>query len=243
MAIDEMTSSKNQLLQLFSDEDLANLLSKCELVQLEFNEVLIKPNCEIEYIYFPIESIISWLQPLDKQVGLVVALIGNEGMLSISPLLGVNTTYCQAVVQKAGSALRISVTHLISMFETQQALNNILRRYIFVVLSQVMQMAGCVRFHLIEQRLARIILMIKDRANSTEYQITQKSLANMLGVRRVSISEAAAVLQRKNLISYNRGHVNIHDISGLEALTCNCYNKDKEIYQKLLNAIPNILTD
>ncbi len=104
-------------------------------------------------------------------------------------------------------------------------------------------MAGCVRFHLIEQRLARILLMIKDRANSTEYQITQKSLANMLGVIRVSISEAAAVLQRKNLISYNRGHVNIHDIPGLEALTCNCYNKDKGIYQKLLNAIPNILTD
>lgn len=228
-------STKNQILKLFSSEHLAQFLAECKLVELKLGEILTKPNDEIEYIYFPIESIIAWIQPVDKEVGMVVALIGNEGMLSISPLLGVNTTSCRAIVQKEGSAIRIGAPNLLILLEKFPEMDSILRRYIHIVFSQVMQMAACTRFHIIEQRLAKILLMLKDRGDSTEFQITQKSLASMLGVRRVGISEAAGVLQRKNLISYKRGSVSIHDIQELEDLACNCYSKDKELYKHFID--------
>jgi len=227
-------SVENRLLAALPRKDRQHLLSGCEPIDLVFGNVLCELGEAIPYVYFPTNSIISLVMPIDGDRELKVGLIGNEGMLGIPIMLRVNVAPFHAIVQGAGPALRIAAPLFLSELEQSPALQQHLNRYIYVLMSQLAQTVACNRFHVVEERLARLLLMIHDRAHSEKFHITQESLAQMLGVRRVGVTKAASLLQKKNLISYSRGDINIHDIIGLEAASCSCYQADKESYNRTL---------
>lgn len=226
----------NHLLADLPNEEFDTLITECELVQLAYTEVLTNRDDPIDYVYFPIDSIISLVAPIEESRGMEVTMIGNEGMLGITLMLGVNNAPFSALVQKAGSAIRITAPSFLNILEDSSTLKENLNRYLCVSFSQLVQAAICNRFHFVEERLARLLLMIRDRAHSKSFYITQDLLARMLGVRRVGVTKAALALQHKNLIGYTRGYVVIHDIDGLEDEACACYRTDKETYNRMLNA-------
>jgi CRP-like cAMP-binding protein len=204
------------------------------LINLLFAETLSNPGEPIRYVYFPTESVISLAIPIDGDIGLEVELIGNEGMLGIPLMPGVDVSPFQALVQVPGSALRITAQWFLLQLERSPALQKRLKRYLYVSIRQLAQTAACNRFHVVEERLARLLLMTRDRAHSDEFRITHELLADMLGVRRVGVTKAAGALQKKQLISYHRGNVRIHDIAGLQAASCGCYQADKETYDRVM---------
>lgn len=226
----------NGLLNCLPENIRNQFIDDCELVNLKQNEVMGNPGDHIAYIYFPIEGIISWEKKIADSPFLVMTLIGNEGMLCISLMLGVDITPCRAVVQKTGCAFRISKVNFMLQLEQNPLLNALLKRYVFVTYSQLLQTANCNLFHVLEKRLARLLLMFQDKSQSSELHITQEWLAQMLGVRRVGVTKAASSLQRKNLISYSRGDLIIINSTGLKAASCACFQTDKEIYEKIILA-------
>jgi CRP-like cAMP-binding protein len=226
---------ENRLLAALPCKDRQHLVSGCEPVDLVHGNVICELGEIIPYVYFPINSFISLMMPIDSDRELKVGLIGNEGMLGIPIMLRVNVAPFHAMVQGAGSALRIAAPLFLHKLEQSPALQQHMNRYIYVLMSQLAQTAACNRFHVVEERLARLLLMIHDRAHSEKFHITQESLAQMLGVRRVGVTKAASLLQKKNLISYSRGDINIRNIIGLEAASCRCYQADKESYNRTLH--------
>ena len=234
--LNQATLGSNRLLNCLPENIRTPFIDDCELVKLKQNEVIGNPGDRINYIYFPIESIISWEKKITDSPYLVISLIGNEGMLCISLMLGVDTTPCRAVVQKAGCALRISAANFMHQLEHNPTLNALLKRYVFVTYCQLLQTTACNLFHVLEKRLARLLLMFQDKSQSNELHITQELLAQMLGVRRVGVTKAAGTLQRKNLISYSRGDLIIHDSTGLKAASCSCFQADIEIYEHIIFA-------
>lgn len=230
----QAVSTTNRLLDVLTSEDRQHLMAHCEMVRLVLADVLSNPGDPIRHVYFPINSVISLVKPIDGGGNLEVGLIGNEGMLGITLMLGVDVTPFRALVQGAGAALRITAPAFLREIEQSRGLQRELQRYLYVSFSQLMQTAVCNRFHLIEERLARLLLMIRDRVHAMEFHITQELLAQMLGVRRVGVTKAACSLQEKKLISYSRGDVRIHNIIGLEAISCACYRADKETYDRIL---------
>lgn len=229
-----MTTQANRLLAALPCKDREQLLANCEQVELFFAEVLYRSGEVIPHIYFPIGCIISLVAPIDDSANLEVGLVGNEGMLGITTMLGVGVAPFQALVQGAGLALRITVPLFLHQLEQSPGLRRMLNRYLYVMMSQIAQTAACTRFHLVEERLARWLLMTQDRAHSDHLYITHIFLAYVLGVRRVGITKAANSLLKKNLISYQRGAITILDRVGLEAASCGCYLADKEIYEFIL---------
>jgi CRP-like cAMP-binding protein len=227
----------NRLLNLLTDNQRKKILDNCELIDLNLGDVLGKPGDIVSYAYFPVEGIISCEKQIAGSPSLLVNLIGNEGMLCTGLVLGVNTSPYGAIVQKAGVALRISASALIHQIKQMPQLDAILKRYAYVRYNQVLQLATCNLFHLLENRLARLLLMFQDRAQSDELHITQEQLAEMLGVRRVGVTKAAGSLQRQNLISYSRGNVIIHDLEGLKTMACECYQTDKKNYESIMQAL------
>lgn len=224
----------NLLLAGLPKKDYRHFLIRCEHVELVTADVLCLAGDQIHYVYFPITSIISLMKPVDTYRDLEAGMIGNEGILGSTLLLGVDTVPFRAVVQKTGSALRMKKQMFMSELELSFALQRKLKLYLYVLFSQQVQTAACNRFHMVEERLARLLLMIRDRAYSQSFHVTQESLALMLGVRRVGVTIAAGSLQHKNLISYNRGDLKIHDNAGLEAVSCSCYQTDKDTYTQIL---------
>ncbi len=225
----------NLLLAALPSKDRQHFLSSCEQVELVFEDVLYEPRDVIRHVYFPTDSFISLVKPIDDGPGLEVGLIGNEGMYGIPIALGVDISTYHSIVQGAGPTLRITTTSFLRELEQSPALLSKIQRYIYVTMKQLAQTAACNRFHLVEQRLARWLLMTKDRAHADEFQITHEFLAKMLGVRRVGVTKAAGALQKKKLISYSRGAMKIHDITGLEAASCSCYRTDKDTYDHILH--------
>ena len=224
----------NYLLAALPSNDFERLLTKCEEVELFFSEVLYYSGEFISHIYFPIGSIISLVTSVDKDANLEMGLVGNEGMLGVTTILGIENAPFQALVQGTGLALRIPVHSFLLELKQSAALQQALNHYIYVLMRQLAQTAACNRFHVVEARLARWLLMMQDRANSDHLNITHVFLAYMLGVRRVGITQAANSLLNKNLISYKRGAITILDRVGLEAVSCSCYLADKEIYEHIL---------
>ncbi|WP_394753268.1 Crp/Fnr family transcriptional regulator [Crenothrix sp.] len=227
-------STHNHLLASLPSHDRNRLLANCEPIELAFSEVLCRADELISHVYFPTGSFISVVTPIDGRANLEVGLIGNEGMLGITLLLGVNIVPFYSVVQGAGSALRMTTALFLRELEQSPALETVLKRYLYVSMKQLAQTAACTRFHLLEARLARWLLMTQDRAQSDHLHVTHVFLAYILGVRRVGITKAANSLLKKNLISYQRGDLVIRDRVGLEAASCGCYRADKEIYERIL---------
>jgi CRP-like cAMP-binding protein len=235
----EHGSAENRLLAALPGKDRRHFLSGCEQVELVFGNILCEPGAIIRHVYFPTDSVISLVTPIDGHSSLEVALVGSEGMVGVPLMLGVDVSPLLAVVQGSGSgsgtAWRMDAERFQGELKYSVALQQELSRYIYVLMSQLAQTAACTRFHVVEERLARWLLMTRDRAHSEEFHLTHEFLAHMLGVRRVGVTKAAGSLQKKKLISYSRGDVRIHDVAGLEAASCGCYRADKETYDHILH--------
>ena len=224
----------NRLLEALPDGDLRRMLAGCETVELEFADVLYAPRERLTHVYFPTSSFISLVMPVDDSDSLEVGLIGNEGMFGIPLALGVDMALVRAVVQGAGSALRMDAASFCRELGRSPALQREIDRYVFVQLSQLAQTAACTRFHVVEARLARWLLMTQDRAHADAFHITQEFLAFMLGVRRVGVTKAASSLQKRKLIHYSRGNITVLDRRGLKAASCGCYKADRDSYDRIL---------
>ncbi len=226
---------ENRLLAALPGKDRRHLLAGCEQVELGFGAILCEPGQTIRHVYFPTDSFVSLVTPTDGHSSLEVALVGSEGMCGIPLMLGVDVSPLHAVVQGSGPAWRMDAERFRSELKHSTALRQHLNRYIYVLISQLAQTAACTRFHVVEERLARWLMMTRDRAHSDAFHITHELLAQVLGVRRVGVTKAAGALQRKELISYSRGDVRIRDIGGLDAASCTCYRTDKETYEHILH--------
>ncbi|HSH72316.1 MAG TPA: Crp/Fnr family transcriptional regulator [Methylophilaceae bacterium] len=224
----------NTLIDSLPSKDRQHLIAGCEQVELVFGEVIYHPGEKIRHVYFPTDSFISLVMPIQGGASLEVGLVGNEGMYGVPIILGVDISPFQSVIQGAGPAMRMDVPAFLRELDQNAALLRKLKRYTYVKMRQLAQTAACNRFHLVEQRLARWLLMTHDRAHSDEFNITQAFLSQMLGVRRVGVTKAAGSLQNKKLISYTRGAMKIHDVIGLEAESCSCYRADKENYAHIM---------
>jgi CRP-like cAMP-binding protein len=234
VATTNRASDDNLLLAALSPEDRVRLTGNQPPVDLAFSETLSEPGDRVRHVYFPLDAFISLITPGKARAQLEIGLIGNEGMLGVPLLLGVNVSPLRALVQGAGRAWRVDAATFLRELEGNASIRTALNRYLYVVLAQLMQAATCTRFHLVEARLARWLLMTRDRAHSSQFRVTHEFLAYMLGVRRVGVTSAASALQRRKLIRYTRGHVTILDVRGLERGACECYAIDKKIYARIL---------
>jgi CRP-like cAMP-binding protein len=213
----------NRLLATLPKNEYQRLLPQLEHVALPFAEVIYEPGASIRHVYFPNDSIVSLLAEVADRATLEVGIVGNEGMAGISVFMGVNTSRNRAVVQGAGTALRMKSAALRKETSRVGSLHRLLHRYSHSLLTQASQSAACNRFHRVNARLARWLLMTHDRLGTDEFRVTQEFMSNMLGVRREGVTGAAGILQRDQLISYSRGLVRILDRARLEAVSCNCY--------------------
>jgi CRP-like cAMP-binding protein len=220
----------NLLLAALPAADRRRLLVGREPVDLVVTTTLVEVGDTTRYAFFPLDSVVSLLAPLDGSTQLEVGLAGNEGMVGTELTLGVRIAPLRALVQGAGSAWKVDAATLVRELARSPALRRVLHRYVYVSLSQIAQTAACTRFHFVEPRLARWLLMTRDRAHSDSFRITHEWLAYMLGVRRVGVTRAASALQRRDLIHYTRGRLEILDVEGLEAAACGCYAAAKATY-------------
>lgn len=224
----------NSLLEALPQKDRRHFLAGCETVELVLSEVLCEPGESVRHVYFPTDSYISLVKPIDGHFGLEVALVGYEGMHGIALALGVDISQSHVLVQGAGHALRMAAAPFRRELRLSPALQKLLNRYIYVCLCQLEQTAACTRFHVVEARLARWLLMTHDRTFSDELHITHEFLAFMLGVRRVGITKAAGSLQKRKLIRYSRGIITVLDRRGLETASCDCYWADRTTYDHVM---------
>jgi CRP-like cAMP-binding protein len=226
---------KNLLLAALPADDRLHLLARCERVELIFADVLYEPGQRIHHVFFPTAGFVSLITPIDGHAGLEIGLVGGEGMVGMPVVLGVEVSNLHALVQGTGTAWRMETAPFVRELKRSSALQRELNRYLYVVLAQLAQTAACTRFHIVEARLARWLLMTRDRAHSNDFHITHELLAYVLGVRRSGITQAASSLQDLKLINYNRGNIKITDGRGLEAAACGCYEVDRRMYASVLN--------
>jgi CRP-like cAMP-binding protein len=224
----------NHLVNLLAQDARLLLLQHCEGVELEFGTVLCEPNRPYRYLYFPLSGFISLVTKLAGHKPLEMGLIGNEGVLGATVVLGVNMAPTQAVVQGKGTAWRIEISALQQVLQQCPQLQHILQQYLFVLMIQLSQSAACAHFHELEHRLARWLLMSHDRAHSNEFHLTHQFLADMLGVRRSGVSVAAGMLQQQQLICYTRGMINILNRHALKKTACECYQAELDDYRSIL---------
>jgi CRP-like cAMP-binding protein len=228
----KQVSVPNRLLAALSRNEYRKLLPFLEPVTLPFAEVLYEPHALIQHVYFPNDCLISLLTSVDAHRAAEVGLVGCEGMIGVPVVLGMSVSPFRAVVQGGGTAMRIKAEDLRRECGKSSTLQRELFRFTHLLMTQVAQTAACNRFHVVPQRMARWLLMTRDRVNANEFRITHEFLALMLGVRRVGVTVAASGLQKRKLIRYSRGNMTILDHKGLAAASCECYKTVKDIYAK-----------
>ena len=227
--------SSNRLLDMLPRKDRERIVAGCEEVALTFSERISSPGAAIDHVHFPTGGFISILTSIPDGGQLEVALVGHEGMVGIPLVMGAGYSQSHAMVQGAGPALRMSTARFRREMSESPVFRKTLGNYLYARFGQLARAAGCNRFHLVEARLARWLLMTSDRAQSGTFNITHGFLASMLGVRRVGVTTAASALKRMKLIRYQRGSLEILDRDGLERVACGCYRADLETYAKALN--------
>jgi len=225
---------KNRLLSGLSPEDLAHLIQHLEPVTLPKKQVLYEVGAPLEHIYFIEEGLASVLTMMEDGASSEVGMVGPEGLIGVSALLGGKSSAQHVVMQLPGKGHHIPANRCKSVFDQSPRVRSVLLRFIEDLLNLSSQTAGCNRLHSVEQRSARWLLMASDRVGSNVLPLTQEFLAAMLGVRRSGVSEAASELQRSGLIRYRRGEITIIDRAGLEKTACECYALDRQRIQGLL---------
>ena len=214
----------NSLLAALPGKNYQHLLSGLEPVELKFGDVLYEAGQKIRYVYFPGNSLVSLLTVVEGHMALEVGMVGREGMVGLPLALGADVSQVRALVQGAGTALRMESARFSREIRKNPQLQQGVHRYANALMAQVSQTAACNRFHVVVARLARWLLMTRDRVRSGEFRLTHEFLAHMLGVRRVGVTTAARTLHARKLIEYSRGQIRILDHKGLEAAACECYS-------------------
>lgn len=227
-------SAGNLLVAALRRKDRLQFIAGCEVIDLVRSAVLCEAGDRIRHVYFPTDGFISLVAALDGSNRLEVGLIGFEGMVGTPLVLGIAMSPVKALVQGVGSSLRMNAATFRRELAKRPAFQKTLHRYLCVRMTQLANAAACNRFHVVEARLARWLLMTHDRARSDAFHITHEVLAPILGVRRVGVTNAANSLQKLRLISYSRGNVTILDRLGLMAASCGCYQADLDIYRSFL---------
>ena len=228
------TPKQNHLLNALPAGDYERIASHLELVPMKLGEVLYESGVQLRYVYFPTTSILSLLYVMEDGSSAEIAIVGNEGILGISLFMGGETTPSRAVVQSAGHAFRLKAALLKNEFGRFGPTMHLLLRYTQALITQMAQTAVCNRHHSVDQQLCRWLLLSLDRLQTNELSMTQELIANMLGVRREGVTEAAGKLQDAGLISYQRGRITVLDRPGLEARSCECYQVVKKEFDRLL---------
>lgn len=223
----------NRLIEGLPRRERNRILKRCEPVDMPLGSILCEADQFLTHAYFPLTGFISLVEKVDGHPPLEMGLIGDEGMLGASLALDIDSAPLQGVVQGSGSALRITAPQLRDELRNSPFLLRTLNRYLYVMMAQLSQSAACTRFHEVEARLGRWLLMTHDRAHADHFHLTHKFLADMLGVQRSAVTIAAGALQRRDLIRYSRGEITVLDRGGLEAVSCECYRAVVEDYTEL----------
>jgi CRP-like cAMP-binding protein len=232
------TPRQNHLLAALPAADFARLSPHLELVPMALGEALYESGGLLQHVYFPTTSIVSLLYVMEDGASAEIAIVGNEGILGISLFMGGETTPSRAVVQSAGYGYRLKAQLLKQEFNRAGPVMHLLLRYTQALITQMAQTAVCNRHHSVEQQLCRWLLLSLDRLSSDELSMTQELIANMLGVRREGVTEAAGKLQRAGLIRYSRGRITVLDRPALAKEACECYGVVKKEFDRLLSDIP-----
>jgi CRP-like cAMP-binding protein len=230
----KVLKDRNYLFHSIPNNDWEKLLPHIEAVDLPLGKVLYEPGTKMSHLYFPSTAIISLLYALENGSSAEIAVVGNEGAVGISIFMGGESTTSRAVVQSAGRGYRIKSSLILAEFNHSGPIMHLLLRYTQALITQMSQTAVCNRHHSLDQQFCRWLLLSLDRLSSNELVMTQELIANMLGVRREGVTEAALKVQKAGLIKYARGHITILDRAGLEHRTCECYQVVKTEYERLL---------
>jgi CRP-like cAMP-binding protein len=230
--------NQNRLLAALPAAEFERLAPHLELVAMPLGEALYESGGELHHVYFPTTSIVSLLYVLEDGASAEIAVVGFEGILGISLFMGGNTTPSRAVVRSAGYGYRLKAELLQQEFNRAGPVLRLLLRYTQALITQMTQTAVCNRHHSVEQQLCCALLLGLDRLSSNSLTMTQELIANMLGVRREGVTEAAGNLQRAGLIRYSRGHIDVLNRPGLEKAVCECYGVVKLEFDRLLSDIP-----
>jgi CRP-like cAMP-binding protein len=226
--------TRNKLLSSLPDFERANWLPQLKRVGLPLGKVLYESGSNLTHVYFPTTSIVSLLYVMENGASAEIAVVGNEGIVGVPLFMGGSSTPSRAVVQSAGEGLRLKANVLMQEFNRVGPILHLLLRYTQALITQMSQTAACNRHHSLDQQLCRWLLLSLDRLDSNQLVMTQQLIANMLGVRRGGVTQAAGDLQRAGLIDYQRGRITVLDRSGLERRSCECYAVVKAEYDRLL---------
>jgi CRP-like cAMP-binding protein len=224
----------NFLLAALPDPEWQRWQSVLEKVEMPLGQVLYEPGTTLAHVYFPTTSIVSLLYVMENGASAEIAVVGNEGLVGVALFMGGESTPSRAVVQSAGYGLRLKAQLLKNEFNRAGPVLHLLLRYTQALITQMAQTAACNRHHTLDQQLCRWLLLSLDRLGTNELAMTQELIANMLGVRREGVTEAALTLQEAGLISYTRGRIKVLDRPRLEKRTCECYAVVKREYDRLL---------
>ncbi len=225
---------ENRLLSVLPEAESARLKPHLSLVKMPLGKVVYESGDQLDYVYFPTTSIVSLLYVLEDGASAEIAIVGNEGLVGISLFMGGETTPSRAVVQSAGEAYQLGAHILKEEFRRAGPVQRLLLRYTQALITQMAQTAVCNRHHSIDQQLCRWLLLSIDRLPSNELKMTQGLIANMLGVRRSGVTEAALKLQNAGLIRYRQGHIEVLDRAGVEKRVCECYGVVRREFDRLL---------
>ena len=226
--------SANQLLASLPAPEWQRIAPLLEAVELPLGLVLYESGSKMTHVYFPINAIVSLLYVMENGASAEIAVVGDEGLVGIALFMGGETTPSRAVVQSAGKGYRLRAADIKNEFNTSGPVLHLLLRYTQALITQMAQTAVCNRHHSLDQQLCRWLLLSLDRLSGNELVMTQELIANMLGVRREGVTEAALSLQKAGLIRYARGHITVLNRPGLEQRTCECYAVVKTEYDRLL---------
>lgn len=225
-------SLANQLIATLPSQERGDLLSHSELVELELHAMVCVAGEISRHVWFPVEGFVSVILPVPGAADMAVAQVGSEGMFHTSAVFDVERSAFHGRVQAAGRAFRMTRTTLRRYLERSRCLREVINRYADARLSQLAQQTVCINHHSVEQRLARALLMTRDRVSSSEIFLTHEVFSLMLGVRRESVTQAASAFQRRGLISYSRGYVMLIDEPALQSIACGCYEADLQTYER-----------
>jgi CRP-like cAMP-binding protein len=232
------TPAQNHLLAALTAPEQERLFPQLELVPMPLGTVLYESGSHLGHVYFPTTSIVSLLYVMEDGASAEIAVVGNEGLVGVALFMGGETTPSRAVVQSAGFAYRLAGARLKEEFGRNGSMQHLMLRYTQALLTQMAQTAVCNRHHSVDQQLCRWLLLSLDRLASNELTMTQELIANMLGVRREGVTQAAGHLQSAGLIKFSRGRITVIDRPGLERRVCECYEVVKKEFDRLLPNLP-----